>query len=313
MKKNIFFAILFVLPIFFVSCKTYVDTSKIEYPSPNYSSQQKIELDNFNNSIKQNPGDADAYFNRANLKRTCGDFKGAFEDYSKAIKLDDTNYRYYYERAMFEKNYLGRLVEAVKDLNRVTELVPDYDNAYKERADIKIKIADFEGAVKDCSKAIELNPYNDLVYRKRAEAKSNLDDRNGALEDYTKAIMLAPSNYESYNGKANSIDIREDYEQAIDCYKKITELMPNRADVWDNYGNALRNFGKSDEAIKAYNKATELNSSHINAYANLARTQRDMQDYKNSLKNFKKALTLNVYDKDIKHNIKDLEKKINNK
>ena len=48
----------------------------------------KEALEDFNSIIEREPTNADLYANRAIVKEKMGDFKGAFEDYSRASALD---------------------------------------------------------------------------------------------------------------------------------------------------------------------------------------------------------------------------------
>ena len=125
MKKNLLLMCLtFVFAFMFFSCMN-VDVNKVEYPKPNYSDSQKQELENYTNLIKENPNDAGAYSMRANLEKNCGDFVNSLNDYNKAIELDNTNYQYYKDRAVLKKDYLGNLIGAIKDWDKVIELCPN--------------------------------------------------------------------------------------------------------------------------------------------------------------------------------------------
>ena len=48
----------------------------------------KTEIEKYSEIIKNNPNDADAYYNRGNVKVDSRDFKGAVEDLNKAKQLN---------------------------------------------------------------------------------------------------------------------------------------------------------------------------------------------------------------------------------
>ena len=95
------------------------------------------------------------YFNSAYTKYGLGDFTGAIQDYSKAIKLD-----------------------------------PAYPLAYVNRGLAKDVLGDYTGAIQDCSKAIELNPDHVRAYFNRGLAKDALGDKDGGCLDLSKAKEL---------------------------------------------------------------------------------------------------------------------------
>ena len=81
------------------------------------------------------------------------------------------------------KDYRG----AIDDYNKAIELNPNYANAYKERGFAKSMLADYRGAMADCNKAIELNPNDADAYMNRGAAKSMLGDYKGLMADFNKA------------------------------------------------------------------------------------------------------------------------------
>ena len=110
MKKYcIFVSLLFVVTLF-VSCKKNDEMLLVEYPNPIYSKENKIELDNHTNRIKNNPEDVNAYLDRARLEVSCADYKNAIKDFNKAVEIEPADYRTFYGRAMFECYYIGASV-----------------------------------------------------------------------------------------------------------------------------------------------------------------------------------------------------------
>jgi len=65
--------------------------------------------------------DATAYYNRGNSKREVDDYKGAIEDYDKAIELNPKFANAYNSRAI-AKIFLGDYKGAFEDYNKVEEL-----------------------------------------------------------------------------------------------------------------------------------------------------------------------------------------------
>ncbi|MGI8503996.1 MAG: tetratricopeptide repeat protein [Hassallia sp.] len=106
--------------------KKFIDifTHSIEISSDDVAynrSNADSELEDYEQAIKINPDDADAYYNRGNARFDLGDRAGAIEDYTQAIKI---NYNYadaYYNRgnARFD---LGDRAGAIEDFQKATDL-----------------------------------------------------------------------------------------------------------------------------------------------------------------------------------------------
>ena len=59
---------------------------------------------------------------------------------------------------------MGEKDGAMKDYDRAIELEPDCADAYNNRADLKTKIGDFEGAMADIRRAIALDSSKPIYY-----------------------------------------------------------------------------------------------------------------------------------------------------
>ena len=92
------------------------------------------------------------YFNSGKAKSNLEDYRGAIQDYTKAIELN-----------------------------------PNHTYAYNNRGIAKVELEDYSGAIQDYTKAIELNPNHAYAYYSRGNAKVQLQDYRGAMQDYIKA------------------------------------------------------------------------------------------------------------------------------
>ena len=134
---------------------------------------------------------AEDYFDQGYEKANRQDYKGAIEDYTKAI-----------------------------------ELKPDYAVAYNNRGNSRSNLSDNKGAIEDYNKAIELKPDDAEAYSNRGVSRSNLSDNKGAIEDYTKAIELKPDYADAYYNRAASHEDLGDRNSAIADYRKAVDLYP---------------------------------------------------------------------------------------
>jgi len=68
------------------------------------------------------------------------------------------------------KDYRG----AIQDYNKAIELNPKYPEAYNNRGFAKVELKDYKAAIQDYTKAIELNPNYADAYNNRGIAKAQL-------------------------------------------------------------------------------------------------------------------------------------------
>ncbi|MBK6984747.1 MAG: tetratricopeptide repeat protein [Bacteroidetes bacterium] len=83
-----------------------------------------------NISIAQTP--VEYYFKRAIEKDSLEDYKGAIEDYTKAISFDSSKANYYTGRGL-SKHELEDYNGAIKDFSKALKLTPKDDTLFNHR------------------------------------------------------------------------------------------------------------------------------------------------------------------------------------
>lgn len=114
--------------------------------------------------IMAQPENAEAWYNRANARSSCGNYEGAVSDYTLALNIG------------------LRFREAITALGN--------------RGIARVETGDRDGAIADFSEIIRRKPGNRLLlstaYRNRALVKEKTGDREGAARDRTMALRLLP-------------------------------------------------------------------------------------------------------------------------
>lgn len=125
--------------------KTPTDDAQ-EQPSPNNSNNKATE-----------------YYVRGLSRLDSGDYPGAIEDFTEAIRLN-----------------------------------PSLKDAYNNRGNARYYLEDKQEAIADYTEAIRLAPNDATAYNNRANVRSELGDEQGATEDYNQAILLNANNKDGY-------------------------------------------------------------------------------------------------------------------
>ena len=85
----------------------------------------------------------------------------------------------------------------MRDYDRTIELVPDFEYAWFNKANMLCSQKDFRSAIKHYSKAIEINPEFAEAYFNRGLTLIFIGDDKDGLSDLSKAGELGI--YQSYN------------------------------------------------------------------------------------------------------------------
>jgi len=227
----------------------------------------------------------------AHAKDDAGNFAGAIDDCTRAIKLDPKSAESFYLRggAMTGLNHFDA---AINDFSEAIKLNPTDDDAYLRRGFAEEQIGDYTNAITDYGMAIKLNPKNlNDPYGSRGNLKLILKDYDGAVADFTKSIEFNPTNQTAYYSRGFTIYFRlhTDLAGAIADLDKAIELDPGHSISYGLRGILRRSSKNYSGAIDDYNKAIELDPKNGANYLLLALMQNDLSELRSALTNFNKA------------------------
>ncbi len=135
------------------------------------------------------------YLERGLIKDGSGDYRGAIQDFTKAIQINPED-EFLYSKRGRSKASLGDEIGAIQDYTKAIEIYYPKHNYhptpvyYQERGQVKIKLGDYRGAIQDFNKAIEIAPEYPWFYYWRGLSKVKIGDKNGGCLDFSKAGEL---------------------------------------------------------------------------------------------------------------------------
>ncbi|MEG4581289.1 tetratricopeptide repeat protein [Microcoleus sp. MON1_C5] len=127
-------------------------------------------------------------------------------DFNEAIRLNPNDAEAYHCRGVVHYQQ-GDLKRAIADFNEAIRLAPNYAKAYSNRGAVRLLQGDIEGAMADYNEAIRLEPKDADAYFTRAKARNEQRDIQGAINDFQKASELyqQQGNTDSYRNAQNAI------------------------------------------------------------------------------------------------------------
>jgi tetratricopeptide (TPR) repeat protein len=213
----------------------------------------------FSKAVRLNPKYAEAYLYRG-LSRLGkgGDLDRAMSDLTKTIELDPGNIDAYEQRAFYyavqEKYEL-----AIKDYDKVVELAPNKPSSYVSRAGFYRSRENYDLAVRDYTTAIKLVPNNDFTYSLRGNVYTQKGDYDSAIWDFTKAIALCRDDFilGYYADRARAYSKKGDYALGIEDISRVIRLRDSASDYEERAG-IYRRMGQVSLAEADERKAREL-------------------------------------------------------
>ena len=235
------------------------------------------------------------YSVRAKIYSSLNDTAAAIKDYSQAIKVDPSNYKYYRDRAdlYFFTNQLA-LAEAdyqkmlkFNDNEAIIQAYMGIGRNFKEQDKD-------ESAIEYFTKVITL--YGDeysSAYSFRAESELKLKRYEEAVNDIVKALEIDNDN------KAYYMLIQLSEPQAIELMQqklKLQTIFNPNSPVWHYYAGIFAEANKNyKEAIAAYKKANAIGHDK-QVDERIASCYEDLGDYKSALHYINYAIDMDSTD-----------------
>ncbi|MGE5197223.1 MAG: tetratricopeptide repeat protein [Deltaproteobacteria bacterium] len=196
-------------------------------------------------------GDISEYLNEGIVHFMSGEFKSAIEDFSNSVKLNPNDYFAYYQRAKAHEN-TNEIDKAIADYGQVIKTGPRSHLAgisLYYRGVLYQKRKHFDEAIADYTSIIE-NKEEDKI--RRAHAYNNrglIYDRQGrydrAIYDYNKAIEIIPGMLNAHYNRGASYANYGAYPLAMEDFRKELEINPYSFAA-RRYNQALVYYGQKD-------------------------------------------------------------------
>lgn len=188
----------------------------------------------YNVYINENPEDFRGYFNRGTTRYNAKMYKSAEDDFTKTLSLNPIYKEAYYYRSqcyLNQKKYTQAIDDctyilrsdsnsvpflklrssayqsnnqsnlALKDLDKAVSLSNLSGDLYKRRAELKVKMHDYEGAIKDYGSVEKLLPKYKMVHYIKGNLYLKIDETEFACEEFQLAldnhIVVADRAFES--------------------------------------------------------------------------------------------------------------------
>jgi len=186
-----------------------------------------MALDNFDQTIKQNPQKIIAYIRRGRLLSQRGEFARALADFDKAIQLDA-------ERSAEQSKASAKTEKDPSTAEIQRDPRPWFENfrpgaAYIDRGRTYILQDDNDRAIADFTKAIQLDPEGASAYNHRGVAYAGKLDFDSAIADFDKALQFDPLLKNAHANRGLAFSRKGDEARARADFAIEEQLFPHQS------------------------------------------------------------------------------------
>jgi cytochrome c-type biogenesis protein CcmH/NrfG len=146
--------------------RTPTDQTQTVEPDKNLSDERPMMprpadigalVHSFDEAIRRDPRDAEAYYRRGRIYAQIGEYALANEDFVQAATLNPNDAEAL-NNSCFTGGVIGKLNLALLECNEALRLRPNYADALDSRGLINLKLGEYDRALADYSAALRANP-----------------------------------------------------------------------------------------------------------------------------------------------------------
>jgi len=185
--------------------------------------QDTTAFSDYKKALLLNPEHAAARHNIASLKRNLGDNAESMDQLEKAIESDSSMLYPYLARA-YQRMEGGYYKGALEDYDRALKINDKDPEIWLNRGIVKEKLNDLKGAFADYTMAIELNEKFEKAWLNRGNVLSKQGRYKEATEDYTVAITFNPEFAYAFYNRAMARQKQKQTAEACEDIQKAEAL-----------------------------------------------------------------------------------------
>lgn len=255
-------------------------------------------LDAVNLKIKNNPGDAALYAERARFFFENSNYDGALEDLQKAILMDSMQPPFYFLLTDVYMQYF-KSWHALRAIQKAADLFPNDIPTLLKLCRTQVTLQRYEEAMRTLDRILTIDPQNAEAHMLFGFNFKELGDTARAINSFQKAvnfnsdlldawinlgqlheskghivaekyfnaaIEVAPENITAYHAKADFLSRQDDLNGALEVYRQILAINPEYKEAYYNSGLLYLDLDSIAEARNQFDLLIKASPLHIRGY-----------------------------------------------
>ncbi|WP_215235774.1 tetratricopeptide repeat protein [Dyadobacter linearis] len=224
---------------------------------------------------------------------------GITDEQNKEITAIALQYFHTAFAQLSERNYSP----AIAGFDEVIHILPNHSQAWYHRGRSLEKVSDTLAAMESFDMAILHLPDYGEAYFDRAILWYNMGKYEKAEKDFNRVVQIQPTNYLAVKGEGDACFAMKAYDRAIASYENIKtnekkigqSLSPQQlASVYNNLGSSYFYTEQTEKSIEEFDRAINRNATFSDAYYNRGQAYESTKNLRRAISDYKKSTTLDV-------------------
>lgn len=198
----------------------------------------------------------------------------AVSDFQQALKLDSNYALAYaglgsaYWKKYENTKYTKWVNESRQSCQKALDLDTNAAEGHLCLGTLYAGSGSYESAIAEFERVLEIEPTNDSAYRELGFAYERLNDLRRAEKTYQRAIDLRPAYWAGYNWLGAFYYNQARYEDAATQFQRVVDLAPDSFRGYSNLGATLNEMGRYRTAIQMLQRSVVIRPT-AGAFSNL--------------------------------------------
>lgn len=254
-------AICFLLVLLFASCgdngtAVVSDTAAV-----------KDSLAIINDQIRNDPNNADLYYQRAMYYTGKKDFAAAIMDINRVISIDSNNVKYLMAAADIHF-FTNKVQRADQLLKRAVEIEPTNVDCMLRLAQLHHYLKRYEEEMALLEKVLDIDKRNSQAFFMKGMIYKEKGDTANAMQTMQLAVQMDPDYYNAYI-QLGLLAAAQHNPLAIDYYRNALEIKPASEEALYNLGMYYQESEQYDMAINVYKSILQLDPVDFDSHFNM--------------------------------------------
>jgi FkbM family methyltransferase len=244
----------------------------------------------YDRAVAINP-EPSVYANRAVLMRRLGKLEEALADINLAILSEPQQSSFHNNRANILRD-LGRTDEAIESINQALKLDPEYPEALNNRAVLLQDLGRLNESLHCLELVVKLAPRYVQAHNNLGNVYLKLGQTHRSLKTYQRALELDPANRDVFTNLVNILQLMGRSDEALHAVTIWVTNAPFDAVGHRLKGEVLKTMGQHREAIRSFEKALHHQTEDHCTFGLIAQCWLELRQFDKSLRSIESAITL---------------------